>query len=84
VGQRRDVVEWREAGAARVQSVAERVRTQGWRGARSGGFAHRVFQLAFFQGLSGIAYTFLRVAMPDAFPSVLGFEAVGVDGGGEE
>lgn len=42
----------------------------------SSNFEHLVFDAGFFQGLSGIGYALLRIAAPDALPSVLAFETV--------
>jgi type 2 lantibiotic biosynthesis protein LanM len=56
-------------------SVAQRVLALGWRGVRSTGYEHRVFEPGFFRGLAGVGYQLLRVAHPDRLPSVVGFEA---------
>jgi type 2 lantibiotic biosynthesis protein LanM len=63
-------------GAA--QSIAHaavaRARERGHFTLSATGFAYRVFDPGFFQGMSGIGYHLLRLAAPAQLPSILGFD----------
>jgi lantibiotic modifying enzyme len=57
------------------QAAIARARARGHFTLNASGYMYRAFDAGFFQGLSGVGYVLLRLAAPDALPSVLSFES---------
>ncbi len=63
-----------DAARALAQRVVQRARRRGHFRLSGVGTDYRVFDPGFFQGLSGIGYTLLRVAAPATLPSIAAFD----------
>jgi lantibiotic modifying enzyme len=74
LGQRLGAPDLMEAARTITRAALTRARSKGHFTLSATGFAYRVFDPGFFQGMSGIGYHLLRLAAPGQLPSILGFE----------
>jgi type 2 lantibiotic biosynthesis protein LanM len=75
LGQRLGDAALLEAAKTVARAAIGRARAKGHFTLSATGFAYRVFDPGFFQGMSGIGYHLLRLAAPGQLPSILGFDA---------
>jgi lantibiotic modifying enzyme len=74
IGQRLEDATLVAAAQSIARAAVARARERGHFTLSATGFAYRVFDPGFFQGMSGIGYHFLRLAAPALLPSILGFD----------